>query len=172
MHPWIVFGSVVGIAGVIFLLLITATPTRKDRVWEKRDFLEPASRNLTQVTGGSQAGGKLIERTEPPVVGREPLPGNSLKQESPRVAWEDSSYCWVVSCKNQWVHRRQNLFHPPHIPLGETDAVRPRPAIDRRFTVQCDDCRKEYVYKPSEVLRHERELPASFIPHPLFREDN
>jgi hypothetical protein len=30
-------------------------------------------------------------------------------------------------------------------------------------------CGKEYVYKPSEVLRIERELPEGFIPHRLFR---
>jgi hypothetical protein len=32
-------------------------------------------------------------------------------------------------------------------------------------------CGKEYVYKPSDVLRIERELPEGFIPHPLFRDD-
>jgi len=30
---------------------------------------------------------------------------------------------------------------------------------------------KEYLYKPSDVLRHDRELPVSFIPHPLFQLD-
>ena len=35
----------------------------------------------------------------------------------------------------------------------------------------CDECGKEYVYKPTEVLRVEQEPPASFTPHPLFRDD-
>jgi len=39
------------------------------------------------------------------------------------------------------------------------------------FKVRCDECGKEYVYKPTEVLRVEQEPPASFTPHPLFRDD-
>jgi hypothetical protein len=80
-----------------------------------------------------------------------------------------SQYCWVVVCKNHWFHRRPNLFHTHRIALGETDAVTPRPKIDRAFFVRCDDCGKEYSYKPSEVLRYEQDLPESFTPHPLFR---
>src|ERR1700687_6467862 len=45
----------------------------------------------------------------------------------------------------------------------------PRPSLEGRFSVQCDDCRKEYFYKPSEVLKYEQELSDSFTPHPLFR---
>jgi hypothetical protein len=172
MHTWIVFGSIVGIAGVILFLLIAATISKKDRVWKKCDGPESASMNRPQAMDQSQTVGIGIQGTEPPILRRELLPEIRLKLVPRRVAWEDSSYCWVVSCKNQWVHRRRNLFHSHHIPLGETDAVRPRPAIDHRFIVQCDDCKKEYVYKPSEVLRHERELPESFLPHPLFRDDN
>jgi hypothetical protein len=171
MHLSIVFGSVVAIAGVVLLILIAATISRKDRVWKKRDSVESAPMSRTQAIDGKQAEGRLIENTEAPLARREALPEISTKQKPRHAAWEDSSYCWVVSCKNQWVHRRQNLFHPHPIPLGETDAVRPRPAIDRRFTAQCDDCGREYVYKPSEVLRYERDLPPSFIPHPLFRDD-
>ena len=83
--------------------------------------------------------------------------------------WETDSYCWVVICKNNWFHRRRNLFHGYVIPLGETDAFAPRPALDRSFMVQCDNCGKEYSYEPAEVLRLEWELPESFTPHPLFR---
>jgi len=55
------------------------------------------------------------------------------------------------------------------IPLGEADAVSPPPALNGQFLARCDECRKEYDYDPEEVLRVELELPASFTPHPLFR---
>jgi len=84
--------------------------------------------------------------------------------------WVDSHYCWVVLCKNHWYHLRQNLFFRHRIPLAETDPVSPRPSLEGRFRVQCDDCRKEYFYKPSEVLKYEQELSDSFTPHPLFRD--
>src|SRR5258708_38961019 len=35
--------------------------------------------------------------------------------------------------------------------------------------VRCDECHKEYRYKPSDLLRFEQELPESFSPHPLFQ---
>src|SRR2546430_13627296 len=85
--------------------------------------------------------------------------------------WENNSYCWVVLCKNNWFHNRENLFSKHGIPLGETDVYTPAPALKSSFTVRCDECHKEYLYKPSDVLRHDRELPASFIPHPLFQLD-
>ena len=85
--------------------------------------------------------------------------------------WEDSSYCWVVLCKNRWFHLRQSLFSSHRIPLGETDAVMPMPPLERHFRVRCDECRKEYFYKPADVRRFEQELPENFAPHPLFRLD-
>jgi len=85
--------------------------------------------------------------------------------------WEDSRYFWVVPCKNYWFHMRKNLFFRHRILLAETDAITPRPAIDQRFTVRCDQCGREYLYKPSEVLRSELEPPESFTPHPLFRDE-
>jgi hypothetical protein len=83
--------------------------------------------------------------------------------------WEDSNYCWVVLCKNTWFHFRQSLFSSHRIPLGETDAVMSPPALDGPFQVRCDECGKEYLYKPSELRRYEQELPESFTPHPLFQ---
>jgi len=83
--------------------------------------------------------------------------------------WEDSNYCWVVLCKNSWFHLRQSLFSSHRIPLGETDAVMSPPALDGPFPVRCDECGKEYLYKPSDLRRFEQELPESFVPHPLFR---
>src|SRR5260370_13447963 len=85
--------------------------------------------------------------------------------------WENNSYLWVLLCKNNWFHNRENLFSKHGIPLGETDVYTPAPALKSSFTVRCDECHKEYLYKPSDVLRHDRELPASFIPHPLFQQD-
>jgi hypothetical protein len=83
--------------------------------------------------------------------------------------WEDSSYCWVVMCKNNWFHKRVNLFCRHKIPLGETDVYGSPPALKGDFTVRCDECHKEYLYKPSDVLRHDQELPVTFTPHPLFQ---
>jgi hypothetical protein len=85
--------------------------------------------------------------------------------------WEDNNYCWVVLCKNNWFHNRQNLFSKHRIPLAETDAYASPPALKDSFTVRCDECHKEYLYKPSDVLRYDQELPASFVPHPLFQLD-
>jgi hypothetical protein len=85
--------------------------------------------------------------------------------------WEDRRYFWVVPCKNHWFHLRKNLFFRHKIPLAETDAITPRPAIDCRFRVRCDECGKEYLYKPSEVLRSDQEPPGHFTPHSLFRDE-
>jgi hypothetical protein len=83
--------------------------------------------------------------------------------------WENSNYCWVVLCKNKWFHLRRNLFSSHRIPLGETDAVSPLPALDASFSVRCDECGAERLYKPSDVRRYEQDAPDSFMPHPLFR---
>jgi hypothetical protein len=85
--------------------------------------------------------------------------------------WDDPHYCWVVVCKNHWFHLRQNLFYGHKIPLAEADVYGLPPAIKGSFSVRCDDCHKEYRYKPSDLMRHEQELPGAFIPHPLFRLD-
>ncbi|MBZ5680860.1 MAG: hypothetical protein LAO24_12220 [Acidobacteriia bacterium] len=80
----------------------------------------------------------------------------------------DTQYCWIVICKNHKFHRQQNLFSGHRILLGETDAFTPHPPVDGPLNVRCDDCGKEYDYRPAEVLRYQIELPASFAPHPLF----
>jgi hypothetical protein len=85
--------------------------------------------------------------------------------------WEDSHYFWVVLCKNHWFHFRKNLFFRHRIALAETDAITPRPAVDCRFRVRCDECGKEYLYKDSEVMRFEQDPPELFTPHPLFRDE-
>jgi len=86
--------------------------------------------------------------------------------------WEDSCYFWVVLCKNHWFHARKNLLFRHKILLAETDAVTSGPPIDYSFKVRCDECGKEYAYKPSEVLRVEHDPPESFTPHPLFRNED
>jgi len=83
--------------------------------------------------------------------------------------WEDNGYCWAVICKNNWFHKRANRFFKHTIALGETDVYAPPPALKGNFTVRCDECQKEYLYKPSDVLRHDQALPVSFTPHPLFQ---
>ena len=85
--------------------------------------------------------------------------------------WQDANYFWVVLCKNHWFHMRQNIFFRHRIPLSQTDAVSALLPLSKAFTVQCDDCRKTYTYEPKDVQRVELELPQSFKPHPLFRED-
>lgn len=79
-------------------------------------------------------------------------------------------YYWVVICKNNKFHRHQNLFSGHRILLGETDAFMPQPALDGTLPIRCDECGKEYDYRPADVLRCELELPPIFAPHPLFRE--
>jgi hypothetical protein len=87
--------------------------------------------------------------------------------------WEDNRYFWVVLCKNRLFHIRETLSvnYRERIPLGETDAVAPRPIVNCIFNVRCDKCGKEYSYKSSDVLKFELDpAPESFSPHPLFRE--
>src|SRR5438105_4128757 len=64
--------------------------------------------------------------------------------------WEDSSYFWVVLCKNHCFHARKDLFFRHRIPLAETDAFTSRPPVIRPFKVRCNECGKEYVYNPPD----------------------
>jgi hypothetical protein len=96
-----------------------------------------------------------------------------LAREDAKAAkdlWVDCNYCWVVVCKNHRFHHCPNAFNVHRIPLGETDAFASRPPIEKPFSAPCDECGKEYSYKPSEVLRYEMEVAPSFLPHPLFRD--
>jgi hypothetical protein len=80
----------------------------------------------------------------------------------------ESQYVWVVLCKNHKFHKHQNLFFDHKIPLGETDAIQPPPALNGGLKVRCDDCGQEYTYQPKDLLRSELELPESFAPQQLF----
>ena len=172
MHTWIPFLCVAGVAGVALLLMIASKTAKSEQTWQQLDHADTASVKPGQGVAGRRARRNLIEPPKPPTVSGGPKLETGLKQKPPHTAWEDSSYYWVVVCKNHWVHRRPNIFHVHRIPLGETDAVTPRPIIERPIVVRCDLCGKEYAYKPSEVLRYEQEESESFIPHPLFREEN
>jgi len=117
------------------------------------------------LAGADAGGGTRIELVAPPAVSNE----TDRRKTERKGMWVDSHYCWVVLCRNHWFHLQQNLFFRHRIPLAETDPVATRPYLEGPFSVRCDDCRKEYLYEPSEVLKYEQELPDSFTPHPLFR---
>jgi hypothetical protein len=171
MHVWVLFVAVVGVAGVILLLFFASKSAKSEQTWQKLDA-DTASVDHGQNVGGRRAKRKFFKRKEPPTVTGEPNSDVGLKKEHPRALWENRDYYWVVVCKNDGFHHRDNQFYVHRIPLAQTDAVSPRPAIDQRFLVRCDECGEEYVYRPSEVLRYEQEVPESFTPHPLFGEEN
>jgi hypothetical protein len=66
--------------------------------------------------------------------------------------WENSSYCWAVTCKNHIYHIPRNFIYKHKILLAEADAVTSRPPVTAPFKVRRDMCGKEYVYRPSDVL--------------------
>ena len=77
-------------------------------------------------------------------------------------------YMWVVICKNHKFHKQHNLFSGHKIPLGETDALETPPAFGERLRVRCDACGEENDYVPSDLMRIQMEMHASFKHHPLF----
>jgi hypothetical protein len=81
----------------------------------------------------------------------------------------DREYFWVVLCKNERFHRKDNLSYVHQIALGETDAFSPPPKLTEPLKVRCDNCGAEYVYKANDVLRNEIEWPTDFVPHPSFK---
>jgi len=83
--------------------------------------------------------------------------------------WANADYFWIVLCKNERFHHESNHNYAHRIPLGQTDAVSPKP-VGQRFKARCNSCGKEYVYAASDVLRWEMETPENFEPHPLFRD--
>ena len=166
------FLCVAGVGGVALLLLMASKTAKSEQTWQKLEDADTASVKPAQDVAGRRARRNLSKPQKPPTVPGGQKLETGLKQKPWHTAWEESSYYWVVVCNNHWVHRRPNIFHVHRIPLGETNAITPRPMIERPVVVRCDLCGKEYAYKPSEVLRYEQEDPESFIPHPLFREEN
>ena len=150
----------------IFFALKTAHADDPQRQKTSREEKTVPANTGEPLSGADARGGTGIAVAGPPAV------ATVTKREKVerKEMWVDSHYCWVVLYKNHWYHLRQNIFFRHRIPLAETDPVSPRPSLEGRFSVQCDDCRREYFYKPSEVLKYEQELSDSFTPHPLFRD--
>ena len=48
--------------------------------------------------------------------------------------WDNPSYCWIVICKNQRFHRRENTMFGHRVPVGETDAFSPPLRLTALFT--------------------------------------
>ena len=80
-----------------------------------------------------------------------------------------TDYYWVVLCKNDRFHHKENINYEHRILLGETDAFSSLPMLPGKIEVRCDTCGKTYFYKRSEILRGEVLVPEAFAPHPLFK---
>ena len=129
---------------------------------ERAEPVVPPAKLDATARAAAQAGPAAV--VEAVAAAREKAPPAPAKE-----LWVDSEYCWVVICKNHLFHRHPNIFNVHRIPLGQTDGVMPRPPIPEVFLVKCDECKKEYRYQPSKVLRYEMEPPPSFEPHALFK---
>jgi hypothetical protein len=81
---------------------------------------------------------------------------------------DEKQYYWVVICKNQRFHAKNNAFFGHTIPLAETDAYSGPPILPVSFAVRCEQCGKEYFYRPGDVMRFEM-YPVEVAPHPLFQ---
>jgi len=137
----------------------TPTPTAASDVTANAGKTAPAQVAAPEISG---AAGKTAPS---PIAARQPAAAKAMQAES--EMWQDIHYTWIVLCKNYLFHMRQNLFFRHRIPLAYTDPFSPVPDLEGPFKVQCDDCGKTYVYKPSNVMRYEGEVPK-FTTHPLF----
>jgi hypothetical protein len=190
---WLVFQS--AIAVVISLISLARKVAGTGSVWSKLDDTKAAAtdlvygscaeqtvpgagtsedqRELAQVESAGRPANTVgvfsdaaVEPAAPPSISGDTNSGSGFIRPQ---FWQDSHYCWVVLWKNHWFHVRQNIFFGHRIPVAQTDALASRPRFDGRFRARCDECGKEYLYRPSEVRRYEQELPEPFTPHPLFR---
>lgn len=83
--------------------------------------------------------------------------------------WSDEKqYYWVVICKNGRFHAKHNALFGHTIRLAETDAYSGPPTLSVSFAVRCEECGKEYSYRPVDVMRFEM-CPIEIAPHPLFQ---
>jgi hypothetical protein len=163
MTMWLIALALMCVA----LVAIFGVPALK-RMKVQSAWKEADANDLAELAKGSTSSSNGDSATE----GAEEAIAAAETNAAPRKElWVDSNYYWVVVCKNHWFHRHPNIFNVHRIPLGQTDAVLGRPTINRPFAARCDECRKEYIYKPSEVLRYEMDDVASdFVPHPMFRD--
>lgn len=79
-----------------------------------------------------------------------------------------SDYIWVVICKNDEFHIKNNSFSGYKIALGETDAFENPPEIGDGLKVRCDACGQENTYVADDVMRLQMQVAANFKPHPRF----
>lgn len=172
-------GVLVATAGILgfvgYEVFAALKPFRREPVWEKLD------ENSTTETGepkeiGAVACGSAESKVGVLLAGitaefsSQDAGERQTSEERGHDRWNGSNYCWVVICKNHHFHHKQSHFYAHKIPLAETDSFETLPVFATRLIVRCDECGKEYVYKPSEVLRYEVDASPAFVPHPLFRE--
>ncbi|MFZ0859876.1 MAG: hypothetical protein WCA27_01590 [Candidatus Sulfotelmatobacter sp.] len=93
---------------------------------------------------------------------------NPVLLSTPVDAEPTPDYFWVVTCKNDRFHQKENIFYHHRILLGETDSYSSLPMLPVEFKVRCDSCREECSYSRKEVLRAEVQVRETFTPHPLF----
>ena len=108
---------------------------------------------------------------EPEPVRAEPVGSTSADTIRPSTLEDEEhtpDYFWVVTCKNDRFHRKENISYHHRILLGETDSYLPLPMLPVEFKVRCDSCGEEYSYSRREVLRAEVRVRETFIPHTLF----
>lgn len=98
--------------------------------------------------------------------------GSTSANNIPPLTLEDEEhtpdYFWVVTCKNDRFHQKENISYHHRILLGETDSYVALPMLPVEFKVRCDSCGEEYSYTRKEVLRAEVQVRDAFTPHPLF----
>ncbi len=132
------------------------------------------------------AGSNQTRKAEMPDISLAALPTSAMEAEQVRVQPSGSTsaniippstledeehtpdYFWVVTCKNDRFHQKENIFFHHRILLGETDSYVSLPMLPVEFKVRCDSCGEEYSYSRKEVLRAEVQVREAFKPHPLF----
>jgi hypothetical protein len=106
---------------------------------------------------------------EPEPVRVEPVGSTSAIRHSTLEDEEHTpDYFWVVTCKNDCFHQKENISYHHRILLGETDSYLPLPMLPAEFKVRCDSCGEEYSYTRKEVLRAEVQVREAFTTHPQF----
>jgi len=108
---------------------------------------------------------------QPEQVRAKPAGSTSADNIAPSTLEDEEhtpDYFWVVTCKNDRFHQKENISYHHRIVLGETDSYVSLPMLPVEFKVRCDSCGEEYSYTRKEVLRAEVQVRETFIPHPLF----
>ena len=176
MMIWLLVLTIFAAGLGLFVGFIARERLGKEPVWAELGALPPmpraAYRNGRQMRLEKVSGEQEKPTTSDPESRHrtEMISTFDHPDELAKEPWTGRDYCWVVVCKNRRFHRHPNTFNVHRIPLGITDPYSGRPVTQKSLTVRCNECGKEYSYKPSEVLRYELDAPSSFVPHPLFRD--